>query len=81
VIFALQQARRLYEQTIAALCQARGIDRDALRLPGLMFDIDTPKNAAELLVRPWTARWLLFFEPHAYRNNGAFDPARGAQWR
>jgi hypothetical protein len=44
-------ARLLYEQTIAALCQASGIDRDVLRLPRLMFDIDTPENAAELLVR------------------------------
>jgi 2-phospho-L-lactate guanylyltransferase (CobY/MobA/RfbA family) len=44
-------ARLLYEQTIAALCQASGIDRDVLRLPGLIFDIDTPENAAELLVR------------------------------
>jgi hypothetical protein len=51
VIFAPQRARRLYEQTIVALCRASGIDRDVLRLPGLMFDIDTLENATELLVR------------------------------
>ena len=51
MILALQRARRLYEQTIAALCQGSGIDRDVLRLSGLMFDIDTLENATELLVR------------------------------
>ena len=37
----------------AHLDQARskGLDADVLRLPGLMFDIDTPEDVAELLAR------------------------------
>jgi 2-phospho-L-lactate/phosphoenolpyruvate guanylyltransferase len=38
----------------AHLDQARskGLPADVLRLPGLMFDIDTPEDVAELLARP-----------------------------
>jgi len=37
----------------AHLDQARskGVEADVLRLPGLMFDIDTPEDVAELLER------------------------------
>jgi hypothetical protein len=60
VIFALLLARLLYEQTITALGQASGVDRDVLRLPRLMFDIDTPENAAELLMRAPDSPLALF---------------------
>jgi 2-phospho-L-lactate/phosphoenolpyruvate guanylyltransferase len=30
---------------------SKGLDADVLRLPGLMFDIDTPEDVAELLAR------------------------------
>ena len=38
----------------AHLDQARskGVPADVLRLPGLMFDIDTPEDVAELLAGP-----------------------------
>jgi 2-phospho-L-lactate guanylyltransferase len=38
----------------AHLDQARskGLPADVLRIPGLMFDLDTPEDAAELLARP-----------------------------
>ncbi|MGA2881501.1 MAG: 2-phospho-L-lactate guanylyltransferase [Bryobacteraceae bacterium] len=31
---------------------SKGLSADVLRLPGLMFDIDTPEDVAELLARP-----------------------------
>jgi len=31
---------------------SKGVPADVLRLPGLMFDIDTPEDVAELLARP-----------------------------
>jgi 2-phospho-L-lactate guanylyltransferase len=31
--------------------RSKGLDADVLRLPGLMFDIDTPEDVAELLAR------------------------------
>jgi 2-phospho-L-lactate guanylyltransferase len=31
--------------------QSKGVPADVLPLPGLMFDIDTPEDVAELLVR------------------------------
>jgi 2-phospho-L-lactate guanylyltransferase (CobY/MobA/RfbA family) len=31
--------------------RSRGVAAEVLRLPGLMFDIDTPEDVAELLVR------------------------------
>jgi 2-phospho-L-lactate guanylyltransferase len=31
---------------------SRGLQADVLRLPGLMFDIDTPEDVAEFLARP-----------------------------
>jgi len=40
--------------------RARGVPVDVLRLPGLMFDIDTPEDVAELLARAPESRVAAF---------------------
>lgn len=42
------------------LASARGIPAEVLRLPGLMFDVDTPDDVAELLERAPESRVALF---------------------
>jgi 2-phospho-L-lactate guanylyltransferase len=39
---------------------ARGVPAQVLRLPGLMFDIDTPEDVAELLARAPASRAATF---------------------
>jgi 2-phospho-L-lactate guanylyltransferase len=41
----------------------RGVAAEVLRLPGLMFDIDTPEDVAELLARAPGCRAARFLEP------------------
>ena len=41
---------------------ARGVPAEVLRLPGLMFDIDTPEDVAELLVRAPDCRAARFLQ-------------------
>ena len=48
--------------------KARGVDADVLHLPGLMFDIDTPEDVAELIMRAPASPVALFLQSHANRN-------------
>jgi 2-phospho-L-lactate guanylyltransferase len=43
-----------------ALAEARSVPAEVLRLPGLMFDIDTPEDVAELLLRAPDCRVAAF---------------------
>ena len=51
---------------------SQGLPADVLRLPGLMFDIDTPEDVAEFLARPREcSRFRRSCDPHAPRNRSA----------
>jgi 2-phospho-L-lactate guanylyltransferase (CobY/MobA/RfbA family) len=42
--------------------QSRGVPVNTLRLPGLMFDLDTPEDVAELLARAPESRVASFLQ-------------------
>jgi len=46
--------------------RARGVPTEVLRLPGLMFDIDTPEDVAELLIRAPESRVAAFLRSSSY---------------
>jgi 2-phospho-L-lactate guanylyltransferase len=61
---------------------SKGFHADVLRIPGLMFDIDTPEDVAELLASGrMSVKFRLSCEPHAPRNRSALFHAGSAARR
>src|SRR5437899_1913132 len=67
-------ARLMYEEMLATLCSSRNLDRvvvvtshpAAAHPGGLMFDIDTPEDVAELLARAPGNRVTRFLCPSGF---------------
>jgi len=67
---------------------SKGLPTDVLRLPGLMFDIDTPEDVAEFIAGPHQCEVSSFLRaacefPRSAtgRRSGGFDRARGRRHR